>query len=166
MSDESRFLELLRAHGPAIARIAALYELDPAEREDLVQEIWLAIWRALPRFRGESGVRTFLFRIAHNRAVSHVQKRSRAAKPAGELPELEDPRANPARDAEASQTVERLLQALHRLPWIDRQIVQMSLDGLPQSEIGEVLGVRENHVAVRLHRARRRLRELMEGRDG
>lgn len=155
--------ELMKLHGPAIARVAALYEFDPVEREDLVQDIWLAIWRALPKFRGDSSERTFLFRIAHNRSISHAQKRSRAAKPAAdELPDREDPGAGPARQVELSETMERLLGAIRRLPLIDRQILQLSLEDLRQGEISEVLGLSENNVAVRLNRARRRLREMME----
>lgn len=155
--------ELMQAHGPAIARLAALYEFDASEREDLVQEIWLAVWRALPGFRGDSSVRTFLFRIAHNRAVSHVQRRARAMKPTSDdTAQIADPQAGPERRAEAADTVWRLFAALAGMPLVDRQLVQLSLEGLRQGEIAEVLGITENNVAVRLSRARGRLRELME----
>lgn len=153
----------MQAHGPSVARLAALYEFDTSEREDLVQEIWLAVWRALPGFRNDSSIRTFLFRIAHNRAVSHVQRRARAAKPVDHDPmEVADPHAGPARQVEASDTVRRLFAALAGLPLVDRQLIQLSLEGLRQREIAEVLGITENNVAVRLSRARARLRELME----
>jgi RNA polymerase sigma factor (sigma-70 family) len=63
---EGRFNALLATHGPSLARLAGSYARDPTEREDLFQEIAIAVWRALPRFRGECSERTFLFRIAHN----------------------------------------------------------------------------------------------------
>ena len=68
---EVRFGRLLQEHGPALNRLAAGYEWDPVERQDLLQDIALAIWRALPAFRGESSERTFVFRIAHNRGLTH-----------------------------------------------------------------------------------------------
>ncbi|MBC7973529.1 MAG: sigma-70 family RNA polymerase sigma factor, partial [Myxococcales bacterium] len=69
---EEPFTQLLREHGGLLSRIAACYEARPSERADLSQEIAMAIWRALPRFRGASSLRTFVARIAHNRGVSHV----------------------------------------------------------------------------------------------
>lgn len=162
MATDRSLEKLMTEHGPAVARVAALYEFDATEREDLVQDIWLAIWRALPRFRGDSSARTFVFRIAHNRAVSHVHRRRRAPKPVSEPRDREEPAADPARSYELSETMQSLLRALRTLPVIDRQIVQMSLEGLRQAEIGEVLGISEGNVAVRLNRARARLRQRME----
>ena len=64
---------MLTEHDAAIRRLIASYERDPSRRQDLVQDIWLAVWQALPRFRDECSERTFVFRIAHNRAVSHIE---------------------------------------------------------------------------------------------
>ena len=71
-SRDDRCIRLLQEHDRALRRMAASYERDPSRRQDLVQDIWLAVWQALPRFRNECSERTFVFRIAHNRAVSHV----------------------------------------------------------------------------------------------
>ena len=68
---EQRYDRILQEHGPALRRVAATYEADPARREDLFQEICLALWQALPRFREEASERTFAFRIAHNRGLTH-----------------------------------------------------------------------------------------------
>ena len=65
---DDRCVRLLHEHDRALRRLAASYERDPSRQQDLVQEIWLAVWQALPRFRGECSERTFVFRIAHNRA--------------------------------------------------------------------------------------------------
>lgn len=163
----SRFNALVAEYGQAIARLAAVYERDPAERDDLLQDIWLAVWLALPRFRGDCSERTFLYRVAHNRAITHGQRRARALKPsAAPPPDEPDAGPGPQQAAEQAGTFGAVLRALQVLPLIDRQILQMSLDGLPQRDIGEVVGIRENHVAVRLNRARKRLRELMERYDG
>jgi RNA polymerase sigma-70 factor (ECF subfamily) len=69
---DDRCVRLLQEHDRALRRLAASYERDPSKQQDLIQDIWLGVWQALPRFRGECSERTFVFRIAHNRAVSHV----------------------------------------------------------------------------------------------
>ena len=70
-----RFDELLLAYGPSLARLAASYARGASEHDDLFQEIALAIWRALPSFRGDCSERTFVFRIAHNRGISCLARR-------------------------------------------------------------------------------------------
>ena len=68
---------IVTAHGAAIARIVAAFEANAARRDELGQEILLAIWQSLARFRGESSLKTFVLRIAHNRAVDHALQASR-----------------------------------------------------------------------------------------
>ena len=63
-----------------IARIAASHEARPHLAEELVQDIWFAVWRALPAFRGDSSLRSFVARIAGNRAATHVAQAVRAPK--------------------------------------------------------------------------------------
>src|SRR5215218_6875349 len=72
---EQWFGEVLRQYGAALSRLAASYTRHAGGREDVLQEIAFAIWRALPRFRGESSERTFIFRIAHNRAITYLAQR-------------------------------------------------------------------------------------------
>ena len=69
--------EIARTHGPLIRRIARSYEANGARADELVQDIHLALWQALPRFRGEASVKTFVARVAHNRAISHVAREAR-----------------------------------------------------------------------------------------
>jgi RNA polymerase sigma-70 factor (ECF subfamily) len=67
------FDRVVAEHLAMISRIAAAHESNLSAREDLVQDIFCAVWRALPKFRGEAGLRSFIARIATNRAVTHVQ---------------------------------------------------------------------------------------------
>ena len=75
---ERQFERMMREHGPSVLRLASVYTRNPASRDDLAQEIALALWTALPRFRGECSERTLIFRIAHNRALTHVARSSKA----------------------------------------------------------------------------------------
>jgi len=163
MSNAARqFDDVVREHGAALARLAAVYAAEPADRDDLLQEIWVAVWQALARFRGECSLRTFVYRIGHNRGLTFRARHRRH--PADELPAtLPDPRPGPEAEAARSRRHELLLGAVRRLPELQRQAVTLSLEGLSHAEIAEVLGTTENNVAVRLSRGRSALRELLGG---
>jgi RNA polymerase sigma factor (sigma-70 family) len=161
---EAQFDRILAEHGPAISRLAFSYEQVAGIREELVQEIALAIWQALPHFRGECSERTFAFRIAHNRGLSHVWRRRPAQKAIDELEEAEqpiDPRPHP--EAQVAQVHERarLRTAIQALPVTHRQMIVLMLEDLSHAEIAEVLGISENNVAVRLSRARTALKAAL-----
>jgi RNA polymerase sigma factor (sigma-70 family) len=158
---ERRFDRLLTANGPALARLAATYTDTPSDREDLLQEIAMALWQALPRFRDECSERTFLFRIAINRAIDYLARR-RAHSVAEEV-DVNDPAPDPEAGLVQEQRVERLRRAIRRLPIAYRQAISLSLEGLGYGEIAEVLGISESNVGVRLTRARQILRESLEG---
>jgi RNA polymerase sigma-70 factor (ECF subfamily) len=153
---------LIAEHGAAIRRVTRLYEYDPARREDLFQDIWVAIWRALPGFRGEASERTFVFRIAHNRGLTHRARRRPAAEPLDELAEL--PHPAPSADAALHRQQQRaaIEAAIAHLPVGLAQVLTLTLEGLTQGEIAQVLGISENNVAVRAARARQRVRERLQ----
>jgi len=163
---ERWFDALLAAHGQALSRLASSYVRGSGEREDLLQEIALAIWRALPRFRGESSERTFLFRIAHNRAITHLGRRRLSTSDADEHFEIEDATPNPERKLSAQQEGQRLLSAIHHLPIAYAQVVTLTLEGMSYAEIAEVLGISETNVGARLTRSREMLRKLLRSPDG
>jgi RNA polymerase sigma factor (sigma-70 family) len=155
---ERDFDRLLAAHGPAVTRLAASYTNTLSDRDDLLQEIAIAVWQALVRFRGECSERTFLFRIAHNRAIAYLARsRSQMARTTEEI-EVPDPESGLAQE----QRAERLRQAVHLLPVAYRQVITLTLEGLGYEEIAEVLGISESNVGVRLSRARQMLRESLE----
>jgi RNA polymerase sigma factor (sigma-70 family) len=147
---ERRFNTLLDAHGPSLMRLAGSYVRHQTEREDLFQEIVLAIWRALPRFRGECSERTF---TARQRAVAALDDHERT---------LEDPQPTVEAQLAGEQQRERLLTAVRDLPFGYRQVVTLMLEGLSYREIAEVLGVGESNVGVRLNRARQLLKRRLE----
>lgn len=153
---EQLFQQLIEDCGGGIARLAGSYVRNRAEREDLVQEIWLAIWRALSGFRGDSSLRTFAYRIAHNRSVTQLARR-RDSEDSEVLETVADERPGPEAQLVQSRDAERLMRAVSRLPLGIRQVLTLRFEGLSYSEISEVLGISESNVAVRLNRARERL---------
>jgi RNA polymerase sigma-70 factor (ECF subfamily) len=158
--DRPRIEDVLREHGPMLARIAGSYEAEPARRDDLLQEITLAVWKALPAWRGDASLRTFTARVAHNRAIDHLARERKAL--GEELDEAHpDPGPSPVHHAEAQQRRAGLVAAVRRLPLGQRQVVVLALEGFALKEIGQALGLEENTVAQRLSRARRQLNDWL-----
>jgi RNA polymerase sigma factor (sigma-70 family) len=163
---EQWFDTLLAAHGPGLGRLASSYTRTTGEQEDLLQEIAFAIWGALPRFRGECSERTFVFRIAHNRAIAHMSRRRLSVAAPDADPEVEDAKPDPERALSGEQQSRRLLAAIHRLPLTYAQVVTLTLEGWSYEEIADVLGISESNVGARLTRARTMLRKLLGDSDG
>jgi len=151
---------VIRAHGDALERVAWGYVDNAPDREDLMQEILMALWRALPRFRGESSLRTFVLQVAHNRSITFATRRRRFE----DLPEeglLPDPAPLVEERLIEAQDWDRLFGAVRRLPEAQRQAVMLHLEGLSQREIAALQETSEGNVGVRLTRARKALRALL-----
>ena len=161
---EQEFDGLLAANGPALARLAATYTNTSSDRDDLLQEIAMAVWQALRTFRGEFSPRTFLFRIAHNRAIAYLSRsQARFSSGAGDaaVDDLHDPAPDPESGLAREQAAARLRRAIHRLPMVYRQVIMLALEDMGYAEIAEVLGISESNVGARLTRARQLLRESL-----
>jgi RNA polymerase sigma-70 factor (ECF subfamily) len=145
------FLQLIEQYEPALRRLACAYLDQAADREDLFQEIAVALWRATSKFRGESSRRTWLYRIAHNVAISYTARFNRRERRQETMPEPFD-RPSAQADAEDELLQAEKLRLLHAsirdLAAIDRQIVLLHLEGLSCSEIEEVTGLSEAAVAA------------------
>jgi len=168
-SNSSRFCELFEAYQPALRRLVSAYVVNPADREDLLQEIAAGIWKSLPGFRAESSERTWIYRIAHNIAIRRSsQVRARTAREPG----LESSFDHPSTERSAEDVLllgekqRALMDAIRELPAADRQIVTMHLEGLSAAEIEEVTGVSAGAIATRLTRIRQRLIERVKGGGG
>jgi RNA polymerase sigma factor (sigma-70 family) len=158
---ERQFERIMNAHGPSVLRLVSVYASDPASRQDLAQDIALALWTALPRFRGECSERTLVFRVAHNRALTHVTRGAKLHGSLDEAAEIPDTRATPESEASNSQFREHLLASIRRLSLAHRQVVVLLLEGMSYAEIADILGISEGNVAVRATRSRKELRMLL-----
>jgi RNA polymerase sigma factor (sigma-70 family) len=159
----SCFDQVIADHLPMIRRIAAAHESNVSARDDLVQEILCAVWRALPNFRGDGGLRGFIARIAANRAVTHVQRALKLPDTSELTSDIVAPEPGPEANAVAVDEKVRLVRALRALPIGLREPALLALEGLTQQEIADVLGITSNAVAIRLTRARSELRKLIGG---
>jgi len=158
----ARFAALLEAHGPGLRRVARAYAARTAETEDLLQEIALGIWRALPGFRGACSERTFVYRVAHNRGISFAERTR--AKPAEPLEDEPSRLPDPEESLGEARRRDALWRGIRSLAPGARAVLTLALEGLSHDEIAEVLGITANNVGVRLSRARVELRNVLGGR--
>ena len=147
--------EAAGSFGPAIERLAHAYEADPDIRRDLVQEIHIALWRSFAAFDGRCSPRTWLYRVAHNVATSHVIKQRRSKGPGliG-LDELDNlPEASSRHEAaDRTQDLARLMHFIQRLQPLDRQVILLYLEGMDAASIGEVTGLTARYVSTKIYR--------------
>lgn len=163
--DERQLAAVLREHAGLITRVARAHESDRARAEELVQDIHFAIWRALPRFRGEANLRTYIARIAHNRAVIHVARETRIPVTVPLDPQdqvLRSSEQTPEDMVLQADARRRLERAVRGLPVGLRLTVTLALEGFSADEIANVLGISPSAAAVRLHRAKAALQEKLE----
>lgn len=161
MAVQQEFQQVLNDHAAMIQRIAQTYERRPALVQEIVQEAALALWKALPSFRGDSSLKTFVGRIAHNVCVSHVRKESKAH--FDELPEaVADPGPMPQDQADQDSRRAWLLAAVRELPLSLRPVVTLHLEGFSNTDIAEALSLTPNNVGVRLTRGRSLLKARIE----
>jgi len=144
-------------------RLCAVYARDPQDREDLFQNIFLALWKALPAFREESSERTWLYSIAHNVALTWQAGDRRWR---GRRLSLEEA---PETQSAPNDRRMQLDGMIARLAPLDRQLVVMWLEGFTAAEMAEAAGMQPGTVAVRLTRIRQSLSEEFrnaEARNG
>jgi RNA polymerase sigma-70 factor (ECF subfamily) len=160
------YRQAIAEFGGALGRTAAGYEFDPHLRQDLLQEMHLALWRSLEHFRGQCSLRTWVFRVVCNVAASWIrrEKRGRFLELVG-LEELERIAGewDPERASDESAVLARIESLVERLKPIDRDVVLLWLEGLSAAEIGEVLGLSAANVAQKIHRSREVLLHQFRG---
>jgi RNA polymerase sigma-70 factor, ECF subfamily len=136
-----------------VARIAG-----PQEAEEVSQEVFMRIYRGLLKFRGDSALDTWVYRLTVNAAVSHISRRPARAEgeeALAQVPSLEGPPRDPRLCA-------RLEDALRELPPGYRAVLVLhDVEGLSHEEIAEILGCRVGTSKSQLHKARGRMRELL-----
>jgi RNA polymerase sigma-70 factor (ECF subfamily) len=169
MDATAQFASLLAEHQDRIYRICCCYVRDRDERCDVHQTVLIHLWQGLGSFQGASSLGTWVYRVTVNTCLMHLrseQRRQKAHAEAGRQPEAPSS-AGPADDdgAPGDAAVERLYACVQELPPVDRALVSLYLEDAGTRQIAEVLGISEANVRVRLHRARKRLKAIWEGRS-
>ncbi len=154
---EAQFLEQVRQNQGIIYKLVGLYANGTEEKKDLYQEVLLQAWKSWPAFRQEAKFSTWLYRICLNTIFTQQRKKHRV----DYRESLQDIAPAVPNNAAHNEDAARLRLAIRQLAETDRAIISMNLDGYDNAEIGEMLGISNNHVAVKLHRIKQQLSNFL-----
>lgn len=151
------FAKVYADHKENIWRLVCRYVFSPSDREDLFQEVFLNVYRALPRFRGESSIGTWLYRIAVNSAINYLKKQNRYKRVKKVLQNLR------MVETEAPSEAEDFLKPLEKLNPQQRMVLVLSdIEEVKLEEISRIMKVPLGTVKSTLHRARERLKKELK----
>jgi RNA polymerase sigma-70 factor (ECF subfamily) len=154
-AQEDLYREAAQTYGAMLQRLARAYESDTDKRRDLLQEMHLALWLSLEKYEARCSLRTWVYRVAHNTATSYVIRQHRtnsrelfSLKQFEEMPDGVDP----ANDAGDRMAFERLMDLIHQLKPLERDVMLLYLEDLDAASIAEITGMSAVHVRVQIHR--------------
>ncbi len=156
MASEKEFISLLNQHQKIVYKVCNLYMDRHADREDLFQEITLQAWKAYGNFRGDAKFSTWLYRVALNTAITYFRKEKKK-------PEIFStdiiPEQQEERDSLIEEQVKAMYAAIGDLSKIDKAIIMLYLEDYSYADIGEMMGITANNVAVKMSRIKIKLKE-------
>ena len=156
MQLQQQFIDLLNQHQGIVYKVCNLYMDTPADREDLFQEITYQAFKAFKNFKGQAKFSTWLYRVALNTAITFYRKEKR-------LPALLTFELLPEAQTEEADPIEEQTQAMYKaignLSSIDKAIVMLYLEDYSYQEIGDMVGITANNVAVKMNRIKTKLKE-------
>ena len=156
------FESWLERHGAILHHVAKGFA-EGADRQDLMQELLLALWRAAPAFRGGAQSSTFVYRVAHNAALTWKRTEKNYQQRVERFETLQTPLAETMTDGRRErEALEHVYAAIRRLPSLDRSLILLHLDGLGYAEIAALHGLTETNVGARLTRLKQKLTTMLE----
>jgi len=145
------FEEIYSLYSPQIFRVCMGYVNDAEQAKDLTQETFISVWKNLSTFRNESKISTWIFRIATNNCLRAIEKNSRVTK-------VELPFNLPAIHEETQEEkLTFLYKAIGELEEMERIIISLVLEDLPQAEIASIVSLSEGNTRVKIHRIKEKL---------
>src|SRR5690606_33942366 len=134
-----------------IFRVCMGYVNNYSLAQDLTQETFIIVWKQLPKFRNESNIGTWIFRIASNNCLRQIEIENRYKKTAMPLNIKEE------RPTSIEPQIQLLYRCISELKEVDRIIISLELEEVKQSEIAKIVGLSEVNVRVKIHRIKEKL---------
>src|SRR6187397_59626 len=157
---EALFEKVAAEFAAPLARLGRAHEADAHLQQDLLQEIHIALWRSLAGFGGRCSLRTWVYRVAHNVAATHVlRRRRRFDKNLVDLDEVAIPADSPdvGKAVDEARMLARINDLVQRLKPTDREVFVLYLEGLGVDEIAEIAGLSHTNTGTKIHRIKRLL---------
>lgn len=155
---EKSFLKIVDEHQGIIYKVCKMYRDSREDQEDLFQEIVLQLWKSFPKFREESKVSTWMYRIALNTAIATFRKNKIEL----ELNETLSDNIHTGFSNESSENEERMFEAFRKLNNAERALIALFLEGYAYKEIANLIGITENNVGVKISRVKEKLKNILK----
>lgn len=155
---EKQFEKYLRENELLIYKICRLYAYSNADRQDLFQEIVIQLWKAFPKFNGQSKFSTWLYRVALNTAITGLRKKKDfivSYEPAA-LPQYTDDNNSP----EEEEQLKVLHTAIEQLNKVEKAIVMLYMEDKTYEEMEDILGIAQGNLRVKMSRIKDKLRQI------
>ena len=157
---EKEFVQRVNESQGIIHKVCRLYCDDETHRKDLFQEIVLQLWKSYSSFRGESKFTSWMYRVALNVAIQDLKEKKRKYLFLESF-EFKEPTALPQNDYK-DERIEALYKAISKLDKIEKAIIMLHLDDIPNDEIAEIVGISQNYVRVKMTRIRTKLAKIIK----
>lgn len=154
---QTTFLKIVEENQGIIYKVCKMYRDSREDQEDLFQEIVFQLWKSYPKFRKESKVSTWMYRIALNTAIATFRKNRIELEYTESLPN--DDHANYTDSP--SENEERMYEAIRTLNKADRALIALYLEDYSHREIAEITGITENYVGVKISRIKEKLKNIL-----
>lgn len=147
------FEEIYKTYWQKIFRLCMGYVNNDQIAQDMAQETFIIVWKQLPKFRNEANIGTWIFRIASNYCLRHIEKEKRHPKVEMPFDLKEEKQEN------IEPQIQLLYQFISELPESDRIIISLELEDVKQGEIAVITGLSEGNVRVKIHRIKEKLNQ-------
>lgn len=159
---QQRFTDWTRDHSAILHHVVNGFA-GGDDRNDLLQEVLLAIWKSIPAFRGQAKPTTFLYRVCHNAALLWIRSEKNYRRRVEQFSAFAPNDSDVASDTPTDDRLAKLYAAIRQLKPLDRSLILLSLDGISYRDMAEVLGLSESNVGVKLNRIRKQLTQTLKG---
>lgn len=158
-NQDDLYRDATKEYGAALERLVSAYEADPEKRRDLSQDIHFQLWRSFQLYDTRCSLRTWVYRVAHNVAASHIIRERRVLSTFVSLEDLDMLSDQGKGQVAANEQInlERLLALIQRLKPLDRQVIVSYLEDMDAVSIGQITGLSPANVAMRIHRIKNAL---------
>ncbi|HYG24232.1 MAG TPA: sigma-70 family RNA polymerase sigma factor [Verrucomicrobiae bacterium] len=161
---QQRFAEWIHDYSGVLYRVVNGFA-DGDDRNDLLQEVLLAVWKSIPAFRGQAKASTYLYRVCHNTALLWTRSRKSYRLRLEQLTAFAPTAHSPEGGSLTQERLAALYAEIRRLKPADRSLILLALDGLSYRDMAEVLGLSESNVGVKLNRIKTQLGQTLKDKD-
>ena len=154
---EKEFLEMVETQKRVIYKVCYIYAKDQNDLNDLFQETVLNLWKAFPRYRGDSKLTTWVYRIAMNTCITFLRRSNTRIQT---IPITANVAGLKAEEDGTAGQLQDLYKLINQLGKLERALILLWLEERSYQEMADILGISKNNVAVKLNRTKEKLRKM------